>query len=149
MNAENYLKPGGLWIAHLSPEIVHFFLSSIQGKFVLGFLLLPFSLIPGILVGLGIDWVARLLLCECCGRISASPAASPASSVPATLPSFVVRATCGGPMFILRSASSASCRSRSPWVCTEVPSASYEGWGGPGHLNLRVKKENEGGGGRG
>lgn len=114
---------------YLSPELVPFFLSSIQPQFAVGPLLLFFSLVLQIFVGRKIDCLVQPLLYERCGRISASPPASTAaSSVPAALPSFVVRAACRRPVLILRSASSTSYGGRPPCVCTKASApASCEG----------------------
>lgn len=123
------MRSGGLSATHLSPKLVSFFLSSIQSQLAVDLLLLFSGLVLDISVDREIDRLVRFILYEWCGQMPAAPRASTTSpAVPAALPSFVVRATCGGPMLVLRSASSASCRSRTPRVCAKASaSASCQG----------------------
>ena len=129
MIAKDNARFGDSPATHLSPELVPFFLSSIQTKFAVDLLLLFFSLTLKILVDREINYLARRFLCERCSQVSATPPASTTSpSVPAALPSFVVRATCRGPVSILRSASSTPWRSWTPCVCLKASAfASCEG----------------------
>jgi hypothetical protein len=92
----------GLSGTHLSPELVPFFLSSIQPQLAVDPLFLLFSFILEIFVSSEIDQLVRLVLCKGRGQVSATPSASTTPSPMSTpFPSFVVRATCGRPVLIL------------------------------------------------
>ena len=132
MTVENNARFGDSSVTHLSPKLIPFFLGGIQSQFAVDLLLFFFGPVLEILAYRKIDRLVRPLLYERCGQISTTPPASTTSpSVPAALPSFVVRATCRRPVLVLRSASSAS------WVWTKASaSASREGLSGLGHSRL-------------